>query len=167
MLDCWSIWRMTPASRLSSPCVALKRSHLRGNSRPMAISLDVFLPDMLGWAVLSQLKQDPRTRHIPVQIMTLDEDWHHGLASGAFSFTNKPTTMEGLKQSIERLTDYAEPRRKRLLVVEDNAAERLGITELLGDEDIEVVTAASGGEALETLACSRRIASCWICAFPI
>ena len=39
--------------------------------RPAAISLDVFLPDMLGWTVLSQLKQDPRTRHIPVQIVTL------------------------------------------------------------------------------------------------
>ena len=73
----------------------------------MAISLDVFLPDMLGWAVLSQLKQDPRTRHIPVQIVTLDEDWQHGLASGAFAFINKPTTMERLKKSIERLTEYA------------------------------------------------------------
>ena len=42
--------------------------------QPTAISLDVFLPDMLGWTVLSQLKQDPATRHIPVQMITLDED---------------------------------------------------------------------------------------------
>ena len=41
---------------------------------PTAVSLDVFLPDMLGWTVLSQLKQDPDTRHIPVQVVTLDED---------------------------------------------------------------------------------------------
>jgi signal transduction histidine kinase len=53
--------------------------------RPTAISLDVFLPDMLGWTVLSQLKQEPATRH-PVQIVTLDEDRQHGLARGAFSF---------------------------------------------------------------------------------
>ena len=53
--------------------------------QPTAISLDVFLPDMLGWTVLSQLKQDPATRHIPVQIVTLDEDRQHGLARGAFS----------------------------------------------------------------------------------
>src|SRR4029077_13414039 len=39
--------------------------------QPSAISLDVFLPDMLGWSVLSQLKQNPLTRHIPVQIITL------------------------------------------------------------------------------------------------
>ena len=64
--------------------------------RPAAVSLDVFLPDMLGWAVLSQLKQDPLTRHIPVQIVTLDEDRQHGLARGAFSFVTKPTTEEGL-----------------------------------------------------------------------
>ena len=64
--------------------------------QPTAVSLDVFLPDMLGWTVLSQLKQDPDTRHIPVQIVTLDEDRQHGLARGAFSFITKPTTTEGL-----------------------------------------------------------------------
>ena len=60
--------------------------------QPTAVSLDVFLPDMLGWTVLSQLKQNPLTRHIPVQIVTLDEDRQHGLARGAFSFVTKPTT---------------------------------------------------------------------------
>ena len=118
---------------------------------PMAISLDVFLPDMLGWAVLSQLKQDPKTRHIPVQIITLDEDWQHGLAGGAFAFVNKPTTIDGLKKSIARLTDYARSPRKRLLVVEDDPAELLGITELLGHDDIEVVTAEKGRDALAIL----------------
>ena len=118
---------------------------------PLAISLDVFLPDMLGWAVLSQLKQDPRTRHIPVQIVTLDEDRQHGLAGGAFAFVNKPTTMDKLKASIARLTDYARDSRKRLLVVEDNPAELLGITELLGYQDIEVVTADNGRKALAML----------------
>jgi CheY-like chemotaxis protein len=65
---------------------------------PTAISLDVFLPDMLGWTVLSQLKQDPAMRHIPVQIVTLDEDRQHGLARGAFSFLPKPTTTEGSRR---------------------------------------------------------------------
>src|SRR3712207_8510931 len=41
--------------------------------RPTAVSLDVFLPDMMGWTVLSQLKQDPATRHIPVQIVRSEE----------------------------------------------------------------------------------------------
>src|SRR5215468_2749943 len=47
---------------------------------PTAVSLDVFLPDMMGWTVLNHLKQDPATRHIPVQMLTLDEDRQHGLA---------------------------------------------------------------------------------------
>ena len=49
--------------------------------QPTAVSLDVFLPDMLGWTVLSQLKQNPLTRHIPVQIITLDEDRQHALGA--------------------------------------------------------------------------------------
>src|SRR5205085_3672487 len=67
--------------------------------QPTAVSLDVFLPDMLGWTVLSQLKQNPATRHIPVQIITLDEDRQHGLARGAFSFVTKPATTEGLQEA--------------------------------------------------------------------
>jgi CheY-like chemotaxis protein len=119
--------------------------------RPMAVSLDVFLPDMLGWTVLSQLKQDPETRHIPVQIVTLEEDRQHGLASGAFSFVTKPTTREGLEAAIAKIKSYAEPRRKRLLVVEDNAAEQMSITELLGHDDLEVVVADTGAAALAAM----------------
>jgi CheY-like chemotaxis protein/HAMP domain-containing protein/signal transduction histidine kinase len=119
---------------------------------PTAVSLDVFLPDMLGWTVLSQLKQDPDTRHIPVQIVTLDEDRQHGLARGAFSFINKPTTKEGLEAAIERIQAYAAPRRKRLLVVEDNAGEQLSIKELLGHHDLDIVVADTGAAALVAMA---------------
>jgi CheY-like chemotaxis protein/signal transduction histidine kinase len=119
--------------------------------RPTAVSLDVFLPDMLGWTILSQLKQDPETRHIPVQIVTLDEDRQHGLARGAFSFLTKPTTTEGLEAALGRIRDFAQPRRKRLLVVEDNPAERLGVTELLGHDDIDIAAVDTGAEALSAL----------------
>ncbi len=119
--------------------------------QPAAVSLDVFLPDMLGWTVLSQLKQNPLTRHIPVQIVSLDEDRQHGLARGAFAFVNKPTTREGIEQALSRIKEFAEPRRKRLLVVEDNQAEQMGIRELLGHDDIEIVNAETGAEALDLL----------------
>jgi CheY-like chemotaxis protein len=118
---------------------------------PAAISLDIFLPDMLGWTVLSQLKQDPATRHIPVQIVTLDEDRHHGLARGAFAYVQKPTTPAGLEGAFARIKDYAAPRRKRLLLVEDDEAERKSVAELLGHPDIEIVPADSGEAALECL----------------
>jgi CheY-like chemotaxis protein len=115
---------------------------------PTAISLDVFLPDMLGWTVLNHLKQDPATRHIPVQMLTLDEDRHHGLSRGAFAFVTKPTTALGLDMALARIKEYSSPRRKRLLVVEDNPAEQLSIRELLGYDDIDVTTVSTGAEAI-------------------
>ncbi len=115
---------------------------------PTAISLDVFLPDMLGWTILNHLKQDSKTRHIPVQMLTLDEDRHHGLSRGAFSFVTKPTSTEDLDAALTRIRDYSQPRRKRLLVVEDNPAEQMSIRELLGYKDIDIDTVDSGATAL-------------------
>ena len=115
---------------------------------PTAVSLDVALPDMLGWTVLNHLKQDPATRHIPVQMLTLDEDWHHGLSHGAFAFVTKPTTSEGLNAAIQRIRDYSTPRRKRLLVVEDDPAQQMSIQALLVEDDIDVKVVSTGGEAL-------------------
>ncbi|MBN8911304.1 MAG: HAMP domain-containing protein, partial [Rhizobiales bacterium] len=83
--------------------------------RPSAISLDVYLPDMLGWSVLSQLKHNTATRHIPVQMVTLDEDRQHALAQGAFSFVTKPATPEGLRDTLRRLKEFSATRLKRLL----------------------------------------------------
>ena len=119
--------------------------------RPAAISLDVFLPDMLGWTVLNHLKQDSDTRHIPVQMLTTDEDWHHGLSRGAFSFVTKPTTTEGLDAALARIKEYAKPRRKQLMVVEDNPAEQLSVRELLSHDDVDISVAATGAEALEAI----------------
>jgi CheY-like chemotaxis protein/methyl-accepting chemotaxis protein len=129
-----------------SDALALAREY-----RPTAVSLDVFLPDMLGWNVLSQLKQDPKTRHIPVQIITLDEDKQHGLARGAYAFMNKPTTIDGLETALNRLKTFAAPRRRRLLVVEDNPAEQVSLKELLGHDDIDIITAGTGKAALDIL----------------
>ena len=70
---------------------------------PTAITLDIFLPDMLGWTVLSHLKQDPNTRHIPVQIISVEEERQHGLAWGAFSYLIKPTTTEELEFAFDRV----------------------------------------------------------------
>jgi CheY-like chemotaxis protein len=118
---------------------------------PSAVSLDIFLPDMLGWTVLSQLKQEPETRHIPVQILSLDEDRRYGLSRGAFSCLTKPVTSDRLGAALARLKDYVAPRRRRLLIVEDDAGERMSIAELIGDEDVEISTADTGADALGQL----------------
>jgi CheY-like chemotaxis protein/signal transduction histidine kinase/HAMP domain-containing protein len=118
---------------------------------PSAISLDVFLPDMLGWSVLNQLKQDPALRHIPVQIVTLDDNRQHGLSRGAFAFVSKPTTTEGIESALSRIKDYARPRTRRLLVIEDDEREQESIAALLGNSDVEIDSAGTGASALASL----------------
>ena len=118
---------------------------------PSAISLDVFLPDMLGWTVLNHLKQDPKTRHIPVQMLTLDEDRHHGLSRGAFAFITKPTSTEDLDSALTNVREFSNTRRRHLLVVEDNPAEQLSTRELLWHDDIDLDIADSGSAALRAL----------------
>ena len=125
---------------------------------PTAISLDIHLPDMVGWTVLSQLKQDTQTRHIPVQIVTLDEDRRHGLSRGAFSFLTKSATTEGLEAALAQLRDYARPRRKRLLIVEDDEVELVAMSELLGHDDVEIRSVRSGADAL--LALQAEVPDC-------
>src|SRR6185437_15872568 len=84
-------------------------------------------------------------------VITLDEDRQHALARGAFSFVNKPTTTEGVSAALSQIKEYAKPRRKRLLIVDDNAAKQMSIRELLDHKDIEIVTTGTGTEALATL----------------
>jgi len=119
--------------------------------RPAAISLDIFLPDMLGWTVLNQLKLDPATRHIPVQIVTLEEERRHGLAHGAFSYIIKSPTTEGLETAFYRIKNFTMPRTKRLLVVEDNEIEQESVIALLGHQDIEIKAVSTGAEALRAM----------------
>jgi HAMP domain-containing protein/CheY-like chemotaxis protein len=119
--------------------------------KPTAITLDIFLPDMLGWTVLSHLKMDPATRHIPVQIITLVEERQHGLERGAFAYTVKPITTEDLQAAFERMSQFKENRVKQLLIVEDNDVERQSILELLAYHDIEITAVGTGAEALEKL----------------
>ena len=119
---------------------------------PSAVSLDISLPDMLGWTVLNQLKLDPATRHIPVQIITVvEEERHHGLAHGAFSYFVKAPTTDGLNAAFDRIKAFTAPRTKRLLIVEDNDIERRSIVELLGYRDIETVAVATGREAWDAM----------------
>jgi CheY-like chemotaxis protein/HAMP domain-containing protein/signal transduction histidine kinase len=118
---------------------------------PSAISLDVFLPDMLGWTVLNNLKLDPTLRHIPVQMLSVEEERQHGLSHGAFTYLVKPATTSELETAFDKLKTYAKPHKRRLLVIEDNKVEQASIIELLANHDIEITAVGTGNEALEAL----------------
>src|SRR4029078_8858213 len=119
---------------------------------PTAITLDVFLPDMLGWTVLNNLKLDPSTRHIPVQMLSVEEERQHGLSHGAFSYLVKPATTEDLSHAFDRIRSYVATHKKRLLVIEDNEIERQSIVELLHHDDIDLAAVGTGADALSALA---------------
>jgi CheY-like chemotaxis protein len=106
---------------------------------------------MLGWTVLSNLKLDPRTRHIPVQMLSVEEERQHGLSHGAFAYLVKPATTGELEVAFDKLKSYVVPHTKRLLVIEDNNAERASIVELLGHDDIEIVAVGTGQEAMDAM----------------
>ncbi|MEO6065339.1 MAG: response regulator, partial [Lysobacterales bacterium] len=112
-------------------------------------------PDMLGWTVLARLKQDSATRHIPVQIVTVEEERHQSIERGAFSYLAKPATPETIEAALERIKEFSLPRVKRLLVVEDDERERSSIEELIRHEDVQIDTVGSGADALAALAASR------------
>jgi CheY-like chemotaxis protein len=124
---------------------------LANKYKPTAVSLDVFLPDMLGWTVLNQLKRNPDTRHIPVQILTIDDERQYGLERGAFSFMTKTVTTDNLEEAFDRLKSFTNSRPRQLLVIEDDPGEQLSVSELLGHDDVEITMAATGAEALEKL----------------
>jgi len=133
-------------ARTGADALALARKH-----RPTAVSLDVFLPDMLGWTVLNQLKRNPETRHIPVQILTIEDERQYGLERGAFSFITKSVTTEGLEEALERLKSFTATHVRRLLVVEDDPAEQLSVRELLAHTDVEITSVGTGAEALAAM----------------
>jgi CheY-like chemotaxis protein len=135
--------RARTGSRCSWRCGA-RSAGIGARVPPAAISLDVFLPDMLGWTVLSQLKQEPATRHIPVQIVTLDEDRQHGLDARRIRLHEQADHDRWARQGFRQAEGLSEPRRRQLLLVEDNEGERLSVTELLGHDDIDITSVATG-----------------------
>jgi HAMP domain-containing protein/CheY-like chemotaxis protein/signal transduction histidine kinase len=119
--------------------------------RPNAITLDIGLPDVDGWAVLDRLKHDSETRHIPVHIISGTGDFIRGLRQGALAFLHKPATKEALDEAMNDMKGFIERKVKRLLVVEDDEVQRTSIIELIGNGDVTTVAVGTGAEALEAL----------------
>jgi HAMP domain-containing protein/signal transduction histidine kinase/CheY-like chemotaxis protein len=116
--------------------------------KPGAITLDINLPDMAGWTILDRLKHDPATRHIPVHVISGDENRRKGLALGAISYLEKSVTRESLQQAFTSIEQSVQPRVKKLLFVTEDTARRRKIQQHLEGSDIEILNAGSGGEAL-------------------
>ncbi|MEW6266041.1 MAG: HAMP domain-containing protein [Thermodesulfobacteriota bacterium] len=119
--------------------------------QPDAVTLDINLPDLDGWQILNRLKEDPATRHIPVHVITVEEDRLRGLEKGAKTFLTKPVNKETLLEAFEEIKRFSEQPVKNLLVVEDDPIDREAIMNLIGNGDVQITAAATGQEALEAL----------------
>jgi len=116
--------------------------------KPGAITLDINLPDIAGWTILDRLKHDPATRHIPVHVISGDEDRRRGLALGAMTYLEKSVTNDSLFQAFVTIEHSTLPRVKKLLMVCPDEAERESMAEILSAPDVDLIEAESGAAAL-------------------
>ena len=120
---------------------------------PMAILLDVMMPGMDGWAVLSTLKSEPEVRDIPVVMLTIVDDKNLGYALGATDYMIKPVDRDRLIEILAKFRNVPPPR--SALVVDDEEPARKMLTQILEKERWNVVQAENGLVALERVAKQR------------
>jgi len=120
--------------------------------RPDAITLDVMMPRMDGWAVLAALKADAATLSIPVIMLTMFDDKNMGYTLGAAEYLTKPMDRE---QLLKILSKYQRSDCRKVLIVDDDVAMRDMMRRLLEGEDWTVTEAENGRVALEQLATDR------------
>jgi CheY-like chemotaxis protein/CHASE3 domain sensor protein len=120
---------------------------------PDAIILDIMLPVMDGWTILKKLKADPRTKHIPVHMMSAgDERAEKAENEGAIGFLKKPIAKEQLDEAFNSFRQaHWKYNFKKVLLIEDQELQSKLVKEELEDKEIEVAQAFSGAEALQLL----------------
>jgi signal transduction histidine kinase/DNA-binding response OmpR family regulator/HAMP domain-containing protein len=118
---------------------------------PIAITLDVKLPDTSGWKVLELLRNDLNYRHIPIHLVSGEENRNLALQRGARSFLMKPLDNDSLNALFEDIVEYSRKEIRQVLVVEDNEADSSQIARLLKADNIEVTVADTGEKTLKDL----------------
>ncbi|MFT3859547.1 MAG: response regulator [Aquabacterium sp.] len=127
---------------------------------PSGILLDVGLPDASGLSVLERLKRDPKTRHIPVHMVSALERTQTALELGAVGYVLKPATREALTDAIRQLEERLQRTVRRLLIIEDDAQLRENLTVLLSREQLEITAVGTMAQALDQL--GRQTFDCMV-----
>jgi signal transduction histidine kinase/CheY-like chemotaxis protein/HAMP domain-containing protein len=116
--------------------------------QPVAIVLDLLLPDVDGWTVLDRLKHDAATRHIPVHVISGLEQRRRALDMGAIAHLTKPVSAKAVKAAMASLRAVVDRPARRLLVVGPDPDGRTALIDLVGGDGVEAIGAGSGSEAL-------------------
>jgi len=121
--------------------------------QPLAITLDVMLPELDGWEVLARLKRDPATADIPVVIVSVIDNSELGIALGALDYFVKPVDATALVRCLSRYNFRRNGHDEcRVLVVDDESANRDLLREILEPVGFDVMLAGGGQEALDLAA---------------
>lgn len=113
--------------------------------QPNVIILDVVMPKIDGWSILSQLKADPELSSIPVIMATFLSDRAMGYTLGATDYLSKPLNQNQLKSILEKYNTFSE---KTIMIIDDDETTRKMMRRLLEKEDWEVVEAQDGEDGL-------------------
>src|SRR5690606_14358654 len=115
------------------------------------VILDIQLPDHSGLIVLDQLKRDPKTRYVPVQVISGKDFAEQAFKLGAVGYTLKPVVKERLEHILSELeAKFSKPSRS-VLIVEDDKNQQIALQGLLEDEHVKIQTVKSGAEALRSI----------------
>ncbi|HZO92253.1 MAG TPA: HAMP domain-containing protein [Candidatus Baltobacteraceae bacterium] len=118
---------------------------------PDAITLDIGLPDVDGWALLDRLKKDPATKAIPVHVISGEEQWQKALDSGAFAHLKKPASEDALTAAFDNLLGFADASSRSVLVVEDDVTQLSAMANLIQSGEVTVTAVSTGAQALAAL----------------
>ena len=127
---------------------ALELAH---SYRPDAITLDLHIPDIEGWTILNILKSDPELRHIPVDVITVEDDPMRGLSRGALQYLLKPISKVEIVAALDFMRAFIDRPVKNLLLLASDPKEQAALTDLLAASDITIDMVASGSDALAKL----------------
>jgi len=118
---------------------------------PIAITLDVNMPESNGWKILKMMKSDLSMRHIPIHLISGEENKVMAMKLGARSFNMKPLSNNSLDELISGIVKFHDQRRKKILVIEDNESELQHLIDMLSGDSIEVFGATTAKKGLALL----------------
>jgi CheY-like chemotaxis protein len=117
-----------------------------------AVTLDICLPDINGWRVLRRLKHDLESRHLPVYIVSTEDDRERAHSMGAIGTVVKPLqTKETIDDLFRNIREFVERPVKRLLVVESDDERRERLLTLIGNGDVRSTPVKGGRDAIKLL----------------
>ncbi len=122
---------------------------------PTGVILDLGLPDIDGLNVLSQLKHNLRTRHIPVHVISARDEGADSLQRGAVGHMTKPASAEDVDRAFSKIEGMLQANVRRVLVVEDDEVLRSSLVKLIDNKGVEITAVGTGEAACEKMTAEK------------